>query len=205
MTRKLKLPIQVQLDVCEFAQAADALQKMGIICHSKSQVLEWTWDFFMVNAGKKGILFDELRALDYLSQVGLPVTVDNKRHKKNLDIFTRETRANGFIVPSGTDKNRSIVSQQVVFDQEVQRIASEIDANFGIGTGTKTGSKITQSAPKVSDEHSRQHQKKSLGLTGAVVCGEDQVMYEKYVKECEANGKIPAAIEDFITGNIPLL
>ena len=116
MTRKLKLPIQVQLDVCEFAQAADALQKMGIICHSKSQVLEWTWDFFMVNAGKKGILFDELRALDYLSQVGLPVTVDNKRHKKNLDIFTRETRANGFIVPSGTDKNRSIVSQQVVFD-----------------------------------------------------------------------------------------
>ena len=202
MTRKLKLPIQVQLDVCEFAQAADALQKMGIICRSKSQVLEWTWDFFMVNAGKKGILFDELRALDYLSQVGLPVTVDNKRHKKNLDIFTRETRANGFIVPSGTDKNRSIVSQQVVFDQEVQRIASEIDTKVSTGIGTGIGG---QNTSKVSDENSRQHQKKSLGLTGAVVCGEDQVMYEKYVKECEANGKIPAAIEDFITGNIPLL
>ena len=84
----------------------------------------------------------------------------------------------------------------------MQRIASEIDTKVSTGIGTGIGG---QNTSKVSDENSRQHQKKSLGLTGAVVCGEDQVMYEKYVKECEANGKIPAAIEDFITGNIPLL
>jgi hypothetical protein len=196
--KTLKLPIQVQLNVATFAQAANSLKEAGVPLLGKNQVIEKAFEFFMVNFGKNGLPFDELGALDYLASIGLPVTVDNKRHKKALDMYTRDTNAQGFVVPFLDDNVRAITSQQGVINHEAERLVKEFRKKEMLQQ------QHTEQNKEFISEDSIVKHKQELGLTGAVVCEEDQIAYQEYCDKQKAKGKLPRSIEDFCRGNIPI-
>jgi hypothetical protein len=212
----LKVPIQTTIDVKLLAQAYSAMKASGMPPHSKSGILEMAFNYYMQFEGFKGQFFDESEALAFLDNERLGITIDNKRHKKAVDMFVIDNpnKNHGFIYPDQNDSNRNFSSQMGIAEQELIRRSSEFTRLFNEASKQpikqpiieQTTSIFGQNEPKPPmSEEERLKWKQSKGIeTFNDLTQEDIESYNNYVAGCEAKGIIPASIGDFLSGNIKI-
>jgi hypothetical protein len=197
---ELKIPIQVNLSVCQFAQGLSALKNLGVPIISKSQAIEKAFEFFMANIGKNGTTFSESLALDYLSQQGLPVLAKNKRHKKIVDMFMCDSKGSqGIIVPFESNPN-AIISEDEALKQQVLRNMQKCDKLYNDMHKDSCDPKL----PISEDDRIRCKQAKGIEIFPNDITPEDLDNYNNYAKDCNAKGITPASISDFLSGNVKI-
>ena len=130
MIKAMKLPIQTSIDVRLFAQGYSAMKSSGFPMHSKSEILEFAFNYFIKHEGHKGVMFTETEALDFLSKERLGIKADNKRQKRVIDRFTMQDENFSVVFPDKFDDSRDVTTCQASLDEIARKLAEEIDAKF---------------------------------------------------------------------------
>jgi hypothetical protein len=217
---KLKIPVQVNVDVCTLAGLASVMRENDMPVRTKSEIIE-----FALNSASNSFItyqhvVNESMALDYLSKLGIGVKADNKRHKKSIDTFTLKTNMSGLVVPSNNESKRDIVSVEDVYREQARilmqqqghifaenaRKADEKAQSIQQAAQATTNSIFGQNEPKPPmNEEERLKWKQSKGIeTFNDLTQEDLESYNNYAKDCNEKGIIPASISDFLSGNIKI-
>jgi len=210
----LKVPIQTTIDVKLLAQAYSAMKSNGTPPHSKSGILEMAFNYYMQFEGCKGRYFDESEALAYLDNERLGITIDNKRHKRAVDMFVIDNpnRTFGLAYPDQNDCNRNISSEEGVLRQEAMRMAQECDRIYRESLKQLEPQVVTDSIfgandpkpPLSEDDRIKWKQAKGIEIFPDDITPEDISNYNNYVQDCKSKGISAARISDFLSGNVKI-
>lgn len=201
---RLKIPVQANLDVRELACIASTMESSGIRVKTKSMIVEFAIQQTVERYLNSSNAFSEETALDFLARLDIGVSVDNKRHKHAIDMFTRKANADiRLACPDRNDKNRQITS---ISDSIAEQAALLLKQNAHIYEQNARKASCEEPTFKFSGEE-REKQKLALGLTESesVITDEDQQAYDSYVELAKTRNKPIPTIGDFMAGNCPVI
>ena len=166
------------------------MKAIGKQPHSKSEILETAFQYYMQFEGFKGQRFDEAEAVAFLSRENLGVKIDNKRHKRAVDMYTIDNpnKPLGIVYPDRFADRRDISTEEEILRQTALAMASKCDELY---------------KQSKSDKYDELYNKASLEDKSEMISPEkkrliEQENYAEYVNECRERGREPLSIKDYI-------